>query len=179
LMLPDTWLPTCTSTTALTVPVAVTLACIGPRSAATLKGLTASVPMDVVCDPVPPNIFGPQGNGHLTMRQSRSNRVAVGAADISWILSAAARPLGGGGGGGGGPLPNLPITCDGATVNSYTVVVTPDFFFDPFTEALRSSPATTEFAAQICGFSYTGSTCDSIDTGAFSLRIGGGSGNQN
>jgi len=31
-ILPETWLPTCTDTTGLTVPVAVTIAVMGPRS---------------------------------------------------------------------------------------------------------------------------------------------------
>jgi hypothetical protein len=131
----------------------------------TLTALTVSVPMRVVCDPVPVGFYGGQGNGHLTLRQSHSNRVAVGASDIFWIVGGSAPK-----GGGGGP-PSQPITCDGSTVNSYTLVVTPDFFFDPFTDTMQRGLATTEFASQICGFSYYGARCDSIDTGPFMLRI--------
>ena len=36
-MRPDTWLPTCTVTSADSVPVAVTCATIGPRSIATVS----------------------------------------------------------------------------------------------------------------------------------------------
>jgi hypothetical protein len=133
--------------------------------AASLQGLTVSVTMQVVCNPVP-STFAPGGNGHLTLQQTRSGRVAAGAADIFWSTSGVPP-----GPGGGGPPTQL-ITCDGSTVNSYSIVVTPDFFFDPFTQALQRGSATTEFAAQICGFAYTGGVCDSIDTGPFSLRIG-------
>lgn len=133
----------------------------------TLTGLTVSVPMQVVCDPVPSSFYPAQGNGHLTMRQSRSSRVAVGASDIFWTLAGGLPSTGGA---GGGP-PSQAITCDGSTVNHYTLVVTPDFFFDPFTDTMQRALTTTEFAAQMCGFSYSGAKCDSIDTGAFTLRV--------
>ena len=136
-------------------------------SPGTLTGLTVAVPVQVVCDPVPNASYPAQGNGHFTLRQSRSNRVAVGAADIFWTLKGS---LPGTGGLGGGP-PSQEITCDGSTVNSYTLVVTPDFFFDPFTDTMQRAFATVEFASQMCGFAYYGARCDSIDTGAFSLRV--------
>lgn len=137
-------------------------------SPGTLAALTVSVQMQVVCDPVPVSAFGSQGNGHLTLRQSHSSRVAVGASDIFWTLAGGLPSTGGG---GGGPPPSQPITCDGSTINHYTLVATPDFFFDPFTDTMQRALTTTEFASQICGFSYTGGTCDSIDTGAFTLRV--------
>jgi len=40
-MVPDTWLPTCTVVTALTVPVALTVALISPRSAGAVRYLVA------------------------------------------------------------------------------------------------------------------------------------------
>jgi hypothetical protein len=131
----------------------------------TLTSLTVSVQMQVVCDPVPVGFYGAQGFGHLTLRQSHSSRVALGASDIFWTIGGSPPP-----GGGGGP-PSQSITCDGSTVNNYTMVATPDFFFDPFTDPMQRGLATTEFAGEICGFSYTGATCDSIDTGAFTLRV--------
>ena len=136
-------------------------------SGGTLTSLAVSVPLQVVCDAVPSGFYPAQGNGHLTLRQSRASRVAVGASDIFWTLAGA---LPGTGGGGGFPG-SQPITCDGSTVNSYTLVVTPDFFFDPFTDTMQRGVATMEFAGQMCGFSYNGAGCDSIETGAFTLRI--------
>jgi hypothetical protein len=130
----------------------------------TLQGLAVSLPIQVVCNPVP-SAFSSFGSGHLSVQQGQSNKVAVASSDIFWNPGAA--PFGG----GGGPPPQ-PIACDGATVNTYTLFVTPDFFTDPFTVALQKGSSTAEFAAQICGFGYYGATCDSLDTGPFTLTIG-------
>jgi len=88
----------------------------------TRVGVSVTVPIQVVCTPLPPSFYGSFGNGHLALVQATtSGKAAVGAGDVFWFLNGSQ----GGGKGGGGPGTVMGLTCDGTTVNSGTITVTP------------------------------------------------------
>ena len=130
-------------------------------------GVSVTVPIQVVCSPLPPAAFGSFGNGHLSLVQATpSGKAAVGAGDVFWFINGTQ-----GGGKGGGPGSVMGLTCDGSTVNAGTITVTPDTFTDPFTGALHNGPADATFSGQVCSFSYFGSTCDSVGPASFPTKI--------
>jgi hypothetical protein len=131
-------------------------------------GVSVTVPIRVVCSPLPLASFGSFGNGHLGLVQATpSGKAAVGAGDVFWFINGTP----GGGKGGGGPGSVMGLTCDGATVNTGTLTVTPDTFTDPFTGALHNGPANGTFSGQLCSFSYFGATCDSAGPASFATTI--------
>ena len=131
-------------------------------------GVSVTVPIQVVCNTLPVSFFGSFGNGHLSLVQATaSGKAAVGAGDVFWFLNGSQ----GGGKGGGGPVSFMGLTCDGRTVNTGTITVTPDTFTDPFTAALHGGPADATFSGQVCSFSYFGATCDSVGPASFSITI--------
>lgn len=131
-------------------------------------GVSVTVPIQVVCSPLPPSFYGSFGNGHLALVQATtSGKAAVGAGDVFWYLNGTQ----GGGKGGGGPGTVMGLTCDGTTVNTGTITVTPDTFTDPYTGALHKGPATGTFSGQVCSFSYFGATCDSAGPASFAIKI--------
>lgn len=134
-------------------------------------GVSVTVPIEVVCRPLPSAFFGSFGNGHLSLVQSTpSGKAAVGAGNVFWFLnSTQGGGKGGGGFGFGGSV--MSLTCDGTTVNAGTITVTPDTFTDPFTGALHNGPADATFSGQICSFSYFGATCDSAGPATFATTI--------
>src|SRR5713101_1215187 len=97
-----------------------------------------------------------------------SGKAAVGAGDVFWFLNGS---TGGGKGGGGGPGTFMALTCDGTTVNTGAITVTPDTFTDPFTAALHNGPANATFSGQVCSFSYFGASCDSAGPASFAIKI--------
>ena len=131
-------------------------------------GVSVTVPIQVVCSPLPPAPFGSFGNGHLSLVQATpSGKAAVGAGDVFWFINGTQ-----GGGKGGGPGGSvMGLTCDGSTVNAGTITVTPDTLTDPFTGALHNGPADATFSGQVCSFSYFGSTCDSVGPASFPTKI--------
>jgi hypothetical protein len=131
-------------------------------------GVSVTVPIQVVCSPLPPAFFGSFGNGHLSLVQATpSGKAAVGAGDVFWFLNGTQ----GGGKGGGFGFSVMGLTCDGKTVNAGTLTVTPDTFTDPFTGALHNGPADARFSGQVCSFSYSGATCDSAGPASFPTMI--------
>lgn len=134
----------------------------------TRVGVSVTVPIQVVCAPLPPAVFGTFGNGHLSLVQSTpSGKAAVGAGDVFWFLN---NTQGGGKGGGQGAT-FMGLTCDNTTVNAGVLTVTPDTLTDPFTGALHSGPANGTFTGQVCSFSYFGAACDSVGPASFSITI--------
>ena len=132
-------------------------------------GVSVTVPIQVVCSPLPLSVFGSFGNGHLALVQAApSGKAAVGAGDVFWFLNGT---QGGGKGGGGGPGTVMPLTCDGTTVNTGTITVSPDTFTDPFTGALHNGPARATFSGQVCSFSYFGASCDSAGPASCAIKI--------
>jgi hypothetical protein len=131
-------------------------------------GVSVTVPIRVVCAPLPPTVFGTFGNGHLSVVQATpSGKAAVGAGDVFWFLNGTQ-----GGGKGGGPGgTSMGLTCDGTTVNTGALTVTPDTITDPYTAALHNGPASATFSGQVCSFSYFGATCDSVGPASFSTTI--------
>src|SRR3989442_11905600 len=84
-------------------------------------GVSVTVPIQVVCSPLPPAFFGTFGNGHLSLVQATpSGKAAVGAGDVFWFLNGS---TGGGKGGGGGPGTFMALTCDGTTINTGAITV--------------------------------------------------------
>jgi len=132
-------------------------------------GVSVTVPIQVVCSPLPPAFFGTFGNGHLSLVQATpSGKAAVGAGDVFWFLNGS---TGGGKGGGGGPGTFMALTCDGTTINTGAITVSPDIFTDPFTAALHNGPANATFSGQVCSFSYFGASCDSAGPASFAIKI--------
>jgi hypothetical protein len=133
-------------------------------------GVSVTVTIQVVCNTLPFSFYGSFGNGHLALVQATtSGKAAVGAGDVFWFLNASQG--GGKGVGGGGPGSYMALTCDGTTVNTGTITVTPDTFTDPYTAALHKGPATGTFSGQVCSFSYYGATCDSVGPASFAIKI--------
>ncbi len=133
-------------------------------------GVSVTVPIQVVCSPLPPAFFGSFGNGHLSLVQATpSGKAAVGAANVFWFLNGTQFGGKGGGMGFGGSF--MALTCDGRTVNAGTLTVTPDTFTDPFTGALHNGPADAAFSGQLCSFSYFGASCDSVGPASFATMI--------
>ena len=132
-------------------------------------GVTVTVPIKVVCSPLPQSFFGSFGNARLSLVQATpSGKAAIGAANVFWFLNG----MGGPRGGGFGPPPSfMGLTCDGTTVNTGMLSVTPDTFTDPFTGALHNGPADATFSGQLCSFSYFGFTCDSAGPSTFATMI--------
>ena len=161
-----------TSASAATGPTTIT----GPGLSVTFPGpntrigVSVTVPIQVVCSPLPQSFFGSFGNGHLSVVQATpSGKAAVGAANVFWFLNNT--PFGPRGG-GFGPQPFfMGLTCNGTTVNTGTLTVTPDTFTDPFTGALHNGPADATFSGQVCSFSYFGFTFDSAGPASFSIDI--------
>ena len=130
-------------------------------------GVSVTVPIQVVCSPLPLSVFGSFGNGHLALVQAApSGKAAVGAGDVFWFLNGTQ-----GGGKGGGPVASMGLTCDSTTVNTGMLTVTPDTFTDPYTSALHTGPASATFTGQVCSFTYFGATCDSAGPASFSITI--------
>jgi hypothetical protein len=132
-------------------------------------GVSVTVPIQVVCSPLPQSFFGTFGNARLSLVQATpSGKAAVGAVDVVWFLNNT-QFSGKGGGGPGGSF--MGLTCDGRTVNAGMLTVTPDTFTDPFTGALHNGPADATFSGQVCSFSYFGATCDSVGPASFAAMI--------
>jgi len=162
-----------TSASAASGPVTVS----GPGLSVTFPGpinrigVSVTVPIQVVCSPLPPSFFGTSGDGHLSLVQATpSGKAAVGAGDVFWFLNGS-MGSGKGGGGGGGPITFMALTCDGTTINTGVITVTPDTFTDPFTAALHNGPANATFSGQVCSFSYFGASCDSAGPASFATKI--------
>jgi hypothetical protein len=140
----------------------VTISATGTRSR-----LSAEVPITVRCNlpPAPFNGFGGSGGGQMGLKQANPARTAVAAANWGWINGPGtiSGDLGGG-------IFFQPISCDGTTVNSYTVLITPDLVTDPFTVALHGGPTDGTFAAEICNFVNYNTTCASA-SGPFSVIL--------
>lgn len=143
----------------------VTIAATGTRS-----GLSAEVPITVICNLPPSPLIGSggSGGGFMGLQQTNPARTAVASASWAWFLGPGTIS---GDLGGGGTL-FQPIICDGTTVNSFTVLLTPDLATDPFTVALHGGRTGGTFEAEICNFVNYNTTCASA-SGSFSVILTG------
>jgi hypothetical protein len=140
----------------------VTISASGTRS-----GLSAEVPITVICT-LPSSTFfggGGSGGGLMGLQQANPARTAVASASWGWFNGPGTIS----GDLGGGTF-DQPINCDGTTVNSYTVLVTPDLATDPFTVALHGGRTAGTFAAEVCNFVNYNTTCASA-SGSFSVEL--------
>lgn len=158
--LPDTVSAGLGPTVITGINMTVTISATGTRS-----GLSAEVPITVVCN-VPSSFFGGgSGGGLMGLQQANPARTAVASASWGWFNGPGTIT----GDLGGGTF-DQPINCDGTTVNSYTVLFTPDLATDPFSVALHGGRTGGTFAAEVCNFVNYNTTCASA-SGPFSVEL--------